>query len=73
MSYVDYSCDCCISGTKLYKIEAIKVLLAFYDNTRKTQRLAMIALESDMLEKIDYERIIEDFISKNAQRIKFFK
>jgi hypothetical protein len=35
--------------------------------------LAMIALESDMLEKIDYERIIEDFISKNAQRIKFFK
>jgi len=35
--------------------------------------LAMIALESDMLEKIDYERIVEDFISKNAQRIKFFK
>ena len=34
---------------------------------------AMIALESYMLEKIDYVLIIEDFVSKNAQRIKFFK
>ena len=28
----------CISGTRLFKIEAIKVLLAFYDYTRKAQR-----------------------------------
>ena len=52
-------------------------LLNFYLCSTMTQErlndLAMIALESDMLEKIDYERIIEDFISKNAQRIKFFK
>jgi len=39
----------------------------------RLNNLAMIALESDMLEKIDYECIIEDFFSKNAQRIKFFK
>ena len=35
--------------------------------------LATIALESEVLEKIDYEDIIEDFISKNTKRMKFFK
>jgi hypothetical protein len=34
---------------------------------------ALMALESGMLEKIDYEYIIEDFISKNAKRISLFK
>jgi len=35
--------------------------------------LAIIALESEMLEKIDYEHIIEDFISKNTERTMLFK
>jgi hypothetical protein len=35
--------------------------------------LAMIALESDILEKIKYESIIEDFISRNTKRMKLFK
>jgi hypothetical protein len=35
--------------------------------------LTVIAIESDTLEKIDYEDIIEDFISKNAMRIMLFK
>ena len=35
--------------------------------------LALIALKSGMQEKIDYEHIIEDFISKNAKRISLFK
>jgi hypothetical protein len=35
--------------------------------------LTMIALEGDLLEKINYEHIIEEFISKNAQRMMFFK
>ena len=54
----------------------LKLLESYLRSTMTQERLnvlAMIALESDMLEKIDYERIIEDFISKNAQRIKFFK
>ena len=54
----------------------LKLLKSYLCSTMTQERLndlAMIALESDMLEKIDYERIIEDFISKNAQRIKFFK
>ena len=54
----------------------LKLLKTYLRSTMKQERLnalAIIALESDMLEKIDYERIIEDFISKNAQRIKFFK
>ena len=54
----------------------LKLLKSYLRSTMTQERLndlAMIALESDMLEKIDYERIVEDFISKNAQRIKFFK
>jgi hypothetical protein len=35
--------------------------------------LAMIALESDMLSKIDYESIIEKFISRNMKRIMLVK
>ena len=35
--------------------------------------LATIALESEVLEKIDYEDIIEDFISKNTARMRMFK
>jgi hypothetical protein len=35
--------------------------------------LVLIALKSGILEMIDYEYIIEDFISKNAKRILFFK
>jgi hypothetical protein len=35
--------------------------------------LAVIAIESDTLEKIDYEDIIKDFISKNMIRIMIFK
>ena len=54
----------------------LKLLKSYLRSTMTQERLndlAMIALESDMLEKIDYERIIEDFISKNVQRIKLFK
>jgi hypothetical protein len=35
--------------------------------------LAIIALEGEILEKIDYEHIIEDFISKNTTRMMLFK
>jgi hypothetical protein len=35
--------------------------------------LATISLESEVLEKIDYEDIIEDFISKNPKRMMLFK
>ena len=54
----------------------LKLLKSYLRSTMTQERLndlAMIVLESDMLEKIDYERIIEDFISKNVQRIKLFK
>ena len=55
------------------KLKQLKSYLRSTMTQERLNDLAMIALESDMQEKIDYERIIEDFISKNAQRIKFFK
>jgi len=54
------------------KLKLLKSYLRSPMTQERLNDLAMIALESDMLEKIDYERIVEDFISKNAQRIKFF-
>ena len=35
--------------------------------------MATIALEGNMLDKIDYQSIIEDFISKNTKRMMLFK
>ena len=35
--------------------------------------LALVAIESQLLEKIDYEELIEDFVSNNARRIMLFK
>jgi hypothetical protein len=34
--------------------------------------LAMIAIENDILEKVSYEELIEDFISRNARRMSRF-
>jgi hypothetical protein len=34
--------------------------------------LVTIALESEVLKKIDYEHIIEDFILRNTKRMKHF-
>jgi hypothetical protein len=54
----------------------LKLLKSYLHSTMTQERLnalAVIAIESDMLEKIDYEDIIEDFISKNTMRIMLFK
>ena len=52
-------------------------LLKSYMRTTMTQErlndLATIALEGDMLEKINYEDMIEDFISKITKRMMMFK
>jgi hypothetical protein len=55
----------------------LKLLLKSYLRSTMTQErlnsLATIALESGLLEKINYEHIIEDFISKNTKRMMLFK
>ena len=53
----------------------LKLLKSYLRSTMTQQRLndlATIALESGLLEKIDYEHIIEDFISRNTKRMKYF-
>ena len=54
----------------------LKLLKSYLRSTMTQQRLndlATIALESEVPEKIDYEHIIEDFISRNTKRMKHFK
>lgn len=54
----------------------LKLLKSYMRTTMTQQRLndlTIIALESEVLEKIDYEDIIEDFISKNTPRMRMFK
>jgi hypothetical protein len=53
----------------------LKLLKTYMCSTMTQERfngLATIALENDVLEKIKYEDIIEDFISKNATRMMLF-
>jgi hypothetical protein len=54
----------------------LKLLKSYLRSTMTQERLnslATIAIESEILEKIDYEYIIEDFISKNIHKIMLFK
>jgi hypothetical protein len=53
----------------------LKLLKSYTRSTMKQERLnglATIALENDVLEKIKYEDIIEDLISKNTRRMLLF-
>jgi hypothetical protein len=54
----------------------LKLLKTYLRSTMKQERLnalAIIALESEMLEKIEYGYMIEEFISKNTKRMMFFQ
>ena len=54
----------------------LKLLKTYLRSTMKQERLnalAIIALESEMLEKTEYGYMIEEFISKNTKRMMFFK
>ena len=50
----------------------LNLLNTYMRSTMKQERLnglATIALENDILEKIKYEDIVEDFILKNTRRM----
>ena len=54
----------------------LKLLKSYLRSTMTQQRLtdlATIALESAILEEIEYENIIEDFILRNTRRMMLFK
>lgn len=55
------------------KLKLLKTYLRTTMTQERLNALALIALESGMLDKIDYEYIIEDFVSKNAKRISLYK
>jgi riboflavin synthase alpha subunit len=53
----------------------LKLLKSYLRSTMTQERLnglALIALENDVFEKINYEDIIEDFISRNTRRMMLF-
>ncbi|GJZ76130.1 zinc finger MYM-type protein 1-like protein [Tanacetum coccineum] len=54
----------------------LKLLKSYLRSTMTQERLnglALIAIESDLLEGIHYEDVIDNFASKNARRIALFK
>jgi hypothetical protein len=54
----------------------LKLLKSYLRSTMTQQRLtdlATIAFKSELLDKIEYEHIIEEFISMNTKRMKLFK
>jgi hypothetical protein len=55
------------------KLQLLKSYLCSTMTQERLNSLATIALESGLLEKINYKHIIEDFISKNTKRMMLFK
>jgi hypothetical protein len=58
-----------------HSFSKLKLLKSYLRSTMTQERLnalAVIAIESDTLQKIEYEDIIEDFIFKNTMRIMLF-
>ena len=55
------------------KLKLLKSYLCSTMTQESLNDLSIIALESDMLENIDYESIIENFISRNTKRMMLFK
>ncbi|KAK2423848.1 zinc finger MYM-type protein [Trifolium repens] len=54
----------------------LKLLKSYLRSTMLQERLnglAMIAIENDLLENIQYEELVDEFASKNARRENFFK
>lgn len=54
----------------------LKLLKSYLRSTMLQERLnglAMIAIENDLLEKVEYEDLIDDFASKSVRRISLFK
>jgi hypothetical protein len=54
------------------KLKLLKSYLCSVTTQEMLNGLATIAIENDVLEKIKYEDIIEDLISKNSRRMMFF-
>jgi hypothetical protein len=48
--------------TKFLSTKATKFISVFYYDTTQTYYLAIIALDSEPLDKIKYKHIVEDFI-----------
>ena len=55
------------------KLKLLKSYLCSTMTQERLNSLATIALESGLLDKINYEHVIEDFISKNTKRMMLFK
>ena len=54
----------------------LKLLKTYFRSTMLQERLnglALIPIEHDMLEKVQYEALISDFVSKNARRMNLFQ
>ena len=55
------------------KLKLIKTYLRNSMSQDRLNRLAMVLIENDLLDKISYENLINEFASRNARRTKFFK
>lgn len=55
------------------KLKLLKSYLRSMMLQERLNGLAMIAIENDLLEKVEYEDLIDDFAAKSVRRISLFK
>ncbi|GKD23767.1 zinc finger MYM-type protein 1 [Tanacetum coccineum] len=70
--YDDDSLMACCSLLELKKFLKIKLLKSYLRSKMSQERLnglTLIAIENDILESVDYERLINKFVAQNARRM----
>jgi hypothetical protein len=54
-----------------FKLKLIKTYLRTTMSQKRLNSLAMISIENEYLDKLNYDDLIEEFVSKNARRSNF--
>ena len=66
--FIHYTGDCSIRWKKFFEIKIVKILSADY---HRPNGLAILTIKRNMFANVDYEKIIDDFASRNARRHHF--
>ena len=56
-----------------FKLKLIKTYLRTTMSQKRLSSLAMISIENEYLDKLNYNDLIEEFVSKNARRSNFLR
>ena len=69
--FVNYTGYSCFSGKEFLQVKVNKTYLWTTMSQERLSGLAMISIEKEYLDKLNYDNLIEEFASKNVRRSNF--